>query len=1016
MKTPFHAKVASPRLRRVIPRERLFRRLDSLADYPITWISSPAGSGKTTLIASYIQARNIPALWYRVDDGDSDVGTFFYYMAEAAKALKRKKQPLPLFAPDFRAGIDAFTRHYFTALIAKMPIPGMLVFDNYQDAPEECEFHEVITKGLKLVPEGLRAIIVSRREAPSAFVSLQVDRCLSSLGWNDLRFTVDEVREIIESREKGPVAEDVLQRIHENTQGWAAALILMMDEDGTRPPAAVSVGSSAVFDYLAVEVFRKLDDRTKEFLCATALLPSVSPEVASQLTGVEEAGALLSYLSRNHYFTEWHGADYTYHPLFREFLINQARKTYDAETLRSLHVKAAQTLTASGKTEEAVRLLLDVNEYAQALPAIVGHAPQLLSQGRTNTLEEWAERLPEEMRDNTPWLMYWRAMGRLVTDPHESKRFLEKAFALFAVQEDRIGLLLSAAGIINAIFFTWDDCHPFDEWIAWVDRNVDIDTALMAVDVEAQVASAMVCALTWRQPGHTHASAWAERAARAIPVVQDPFVKAAASVHLTNYYGSMVNLKSMNRFGEEIRSSVVVSGASPLVNLTFTTSVAYVYQGQGLFEKSLAVTLQAIALAEQMGAYYHLGMACFPAAVVAFELRDERLIAELLERMEHFVAPRRRGFLARFFWLRASARLSAGRIEEALHDAEDATRIANEIGLCYGEVLGNLAWAYVLRRMGRYADAHERLAKVAGMIAPLGMTHHHYLLSLALASLFLDEGEQEESRGAVAEAFRVGRVKGCAYSLYGYWQPDEMARLCWEAVSAGIEVEYARELIRRHHLVPPDSRPESLADWPWPVSIRTFGGFELSIDGLVPSNTRRKPLDLLKALVSLGGEEVREETIEDALWPEAEGDVAHISFKTTLSRLRKIVGEKAIEVKEGRVTINRKMVWLDLWALESLAERVFELGRHRDSVTVPELERLAGLALDIYRGDFLYAEEAPWFERTRERLRARFAKTIERLGRMLANAGEYDKTNQLYEQAIDRGISVASPESRGRQT
>lgn len=160
MNRPRHAKVTPPRLHgAIIPRKRLYQCLDRLAETPVTWISSPAGSGKTTLIAGYLRERRIPALWYRVDESDSDVATFFYYMAEAAKGLRKgRKYPLPLFAPDFRLGIDAFVRHYFTALFSKMPTPGLLVFDNYQETPETCQFHDVIRNGLRILPEGVRAV------------------------------------------------------------------------------------------------------------------------------------------------------------------------------------------------------------------------------------------------------------------------------------------------------------------------------------------------------------------------------------------------------------------------------------------------------------------------------------------------------------------------------------------------------------------------------------------------------------------------------------------------------------------------------------------------------------------------------------------------------------------------------------------------------------------------------------------------------------------------------------------
>jgi ATP/maltotriose-dependent transcriptional regulator MalT len=59
-----------------------------------------------------------------------------------------------------------------------------------------------------------------------------------------------------------------------------------------------------VFNYFTVEVFHRLDERIKEFLFTTSLLDEISPEISSGLTGVEDSGAILAWLNRNHYFTD----------------------------------------------------------------------------------------------------------------------------------------------------------------------------------------------------------------------------------------------------------------------------------------------------------------------------------------------------------------------------------------------------------------------------------------------------------------------------------------------------------------------------------------------------------------------------------------------------------------------------------------------------------------------------------------------------------------------------------------
>src|ERR1039457_4973477 len=96
------AKITRPKLSNVFARKRLFKELDNSKKKAVTWITGPAGSGKTTLVASYLDARKLPCLWYQVDSGDADIATFFYYMGLASKkASPRFRKPLPLLTPEY---------------------------------------------------------------------------------------------------------------------------------------------------------------------------------------------------------------------------------------------------------------------------------------------------------------------------------------------------------------------------------------------------------------------------------------------------------------------------------------------------------------------------------------------------------------------------------------------------------------------------------------------------------------------------------------------------------------------------------------------------------------------------------------------------------------------------------------------------------------------------------------------------------------------------------------------------
>lgn len=75
-----------PRLAQILDRPRLFRILDKARSRKILWISGPAGSGKTTLVASYARKRNLRVHWYRIDSSDAVARKFRVLDIEATAA------------------------------------------------------------------------------------------------------------------------------------------------------------------------------------------------------------------------------------------------------------------------------------------------------------------------------------------------------------------------------------------------------------------------------------------------------------------------------------------------------------------------------------------------------------------------------------------------------------------------------------------------------------------------------------------------------------------------------------------------------------------------------------------------------------------------------------------------------------------------------------------------------------------------------------------------------------------
>ena len=122
-------KISAPRLPAgIVQRERLFLHLDESSPKPVVWISGPGGSGKTMLVASYLESRNLPAIWYQVDQGDADPATFFYYMGLACRDVARPDQEsLPLLPAatlnNSSPGYPRLTRSSWTTTRTSPPLP-----------------------------------------------------------------------------------------------------------------------------------------------------------------------------------------------------------------------------------------------------------------------------------------------------------------------------------------------------------------------------------------------------------------------------------------------------------------------------------------------------------------------------------------------------------------------------------------------------------------------------------------------------------------------------------------------------------------------------------------------------------------------------------------------------------------------------------------------------------------------------------------------------------------------------
>jgi ATP/maltotriose-dependent transcriptional regulator MalT len=226
-RAPPLAKLTRPKLYEALPRPRLFALLDEAATRPIVWLSAAPGAGKTTLVASYLEARRRRHLWYQLDSGDADTATFLHYLRIAAQQLAGKTAAaLRQFTSEPQQDLARFVRSFFRDLFSALPLPCVLVFDNFHEADTTPVQRAAFAHGLEEVPERIAVFIISRTDPPLEFARLVASGRIARIDETELRCTENEAHSILGSQ---PVDRDQLLRIQRESDGWVAALVLLRE-------------------------------------------------------------------------------------------------------------------------------------------------------------------------------------------------------------------------------------------------------------------------------------------------------------------------------------------------------------------------------------------------------------------------------------------------------------------------------------------------------------------------------------------------------------------------------------------------------------------------------------------------------------------------------------------------------------------------------------------------------------------------------------------------------------------
>lgn len=566
-----------------------------------------------------------------------------------------------------------------------------------------------------------------------------------------------------------------------------------------------------------------------------------------------------------------------------------------------------------------------------------------------------------------------------------------------------MGICLAWCGAVESHLLLWDNFHYFDFWID--ELNVLLKKGLRFPNnqIAARVIFDMFSAMVYRRAHEPTMDVWADRAGKTLVDIPELGHQMLAGFKLIQFYGTRgFPLRAGEVFSSLRRIYQGHTAPSQPATATYWAAEAYLAWCQGDAPGCIEITNRGLQMAQEGGLAFWTTF--FPligvhAALCVGDLGQAKEYLTLIRPMcEH-----RANFIGAYFHgLRSWANLLEMDINQAEIDNHISTQYIERSGANNApEAVHQVMKAQLLYERG--ADI-EPIREAIGRAREIGEAFKSSMIEFRCrileAQIALGTPNEDAADKSVAGVLSYGRSHSLTFTYM--WLPRVVARLCVHALRKGIEIDYARYLIRAGQLVPDD--PTEVGEhWPWPVKIRTLGFFTIEVNGKPVEFSRKaqsRPLAMLKAIITMGGRDVPEYQLSEVLWPEADGDAAHQAWATTLHRLRDLLGHQgSILRREGRLTLNSQICWVDAFAFEDILSGNFG----SPAGTPPGLDlQTQQQALTLYHGPFLKDEEEAWIFGYRARLRGKFIRHVGYLRAELEALGQGRQAIEWLEKAIQK--------------
>lgn len=992
----------------LLPRPRLLEWLESNADKRLTLLSAPAGYGKTTLLADFINASSLPFAWYTLDAQDSDPTVFLTYLIESLRSMKRAPESLTrAIGQTAQSLLDSAEasispQRVLTVLVNELAevieTPWLIVLEDYHYVASPV-VHQLVDFLLENAPNDLRLIISTRVDPPLALARLRARGQLAELRASSLRFRDEEVSHWMQTN-LPEISSESLSLLSEKTEGWVAALQIVRSSLSGRDArdvdamlSGLSGSQQFVFDYLAEEVFKRLPEDTQEFLLRTSILQQMDASACNAVASVQNAQSILEELEKQNLFVasldsqrRW----YRYHYLFREFLLSRLQRV-ETESVIGLERSAGRHYESQGELEVALSHYLNAQDFESAARVVSIFAADYVERGRVEVLHRYLSALPAEVMKTNPELLlqHGNAHWRLGQTGSAVAAF-EDARSSFAAQNN-------SSGVCRALT-----------------RLAEVNRA-QGNYRQAETLSAE--ALSFADDDHA--------------------ARAEALMALAKSVGFLTGMDKGRQLAEEAveEARLAEDKISALARANFLQSLGQICWWHGDPQATVRYCQEALQIAPEE--FSPIGAQAYISLVTPFLYwRELDKALQYAERgLQIAQTLHLKELLPSAYTALGNVLTRLGETARAEASLRQGMEIGQQLGLAsYEQLMATGYLAYNLCGQGRIEEARQLAEGALWSYTGNPDTYEAYVCRSVLADVALENRQLDKAERLYADLVEVGERRqfriplamvyfGLAYIYLETKRPEsglEFARKALRLIEAsrtfqlfldqGIRSQVVSEaLIRAGEKSPflervlenlPEKSIQVLQDR-YSIQVQCFGNFRVLLNGKEVSQERwvsAKARDLLAYFVTMRGEKIPADKAFDAIWGEKER-TSRTAFHTALSRLRNAL--KAGDDSPRLILVEVGEYWLDS-ARFSIDVDEFNLSIAKarsatnDDVAAEWYER----AVNLYQGEYLQNLYYEWVFPERRRLAQAYLNALQELSAYRLSTQSPKKALEYIEKAI----------------